>query len=238
MDILSHALWTNLIFKELPTGQRSLAVVFDIAADIIFLKAYRKDCWFHGCYVAERLYKEISRRLGLSLNQVWFMGWREVAPALAKGEFNAEILNERMKFSVLHQKGEKAVIYIGKQAKQFLAKLNLEKVKVKKVNKLEGTCACPGKVKGVVKIVNLPEEMGKMSQGDIMIAHTTFPSLVPAMKKASAIVTDDGGITCHAAIVARELKTPCIVGTKIATKVLKDGDKVEVNANKGIVKKV
>ena len=58
------------------------------------------------------------------------------------------------------------------------------------------------------------------------------------MKKAAAIVTDDGGLTCHAAIVARELKTPCVVGTKIATKVLKDGDMVEVDANKGIVKKI
>lgn len=56
------------------------------------------------------------------------------------------------------------------------------------------------------------------------------------MKKASAIVTDDGGITCHAAIVARELKTPCVVGTKIATHVLKDGDMVEVDADKGSVR--
>jgi pyruvate,water dikinase len=78
--------------------------------------------------------------------------------------------------------------------------------------------------------------MGKMNEGNVMVAHTTFPSLVPAMKKASAIITDDGGITCHAAIVARELKTPCVVGTKIATKILKDGDMVEVNADKGIVK--
>jgi pyruvate,water dikinase len=75
-----------------------------------------------------------------------------------------------------------------------------------------------------------------MNKGDIMVAHTTFPSLVPAMKKASAIITDDGGITCHAAIVSRELKTPCVVGTKIATKVLHDGDLVEVDASLGTIK--
>ena len=56
------------------------------------------------------------------------------------------------------------------------------------------------------------------------------------MKRASAIVTDEGGITCHAAIIARELKVPCVIGTKIATQVLNDGDLVEVNANQGIVK--
>ena len=64
----------------------------------------------------------------------------------------------------------------------------------------------------------------------------TTVDYLPAMKKASAIVTDDGGITSHAAIISRELGIPCIVGTKIATKVLKDGDLVEVNANKGEVK--
>ena len=66
----------------------------------------------------------------------------------------------------------------------------------------------------------------------------TDPRYVPAMKKAAAIVTDEGGITCHAAIVSRELKKPCIIGTKIATKVLKDGDEVEVDAEKGVVKKI
>ncbi len=71
-----------------------------------------------------------------------------------------------------------------------------------------------------------------------MVAHTTFPALVPAMKKASAIITDDGGLTCHAAIVSRELQTPCVVGTKHATKILHDGDVVEVDANNGIVKKL
>ena len=179
------------IVKELKIDKKTKHL-FDIASGIIFLKSYRKDCWFHGCYVAESLYKEIGCRLGLSLNQVWFMGFWEVAPALEKGGFDSGILNERIKFSVLHQKGEKGIIYTGKKAKQFLSKLNIEKVKIKKVDSLEGTCACPGKIKGIVKIVNLPEEMGKMNKGDIMIAHTTFPSLVPAMKKASAIVTDDG----------------------------------------------
>lgn len=64
----------------------------------------------------------------------------------------------------------------------------------------------------------------------------TSPEYVFAMKKASAAITDTGGLTSHAAIVSRELDIPCIVGTKIATKILKDGDLVEVDANKSIVK--
>jgi pyruvate,water dikinase len=64
----------------------------------------------------------------------------------------------------------------------------------------------------------------------------TTPDFMPAMERARAFVTDEGGITCHAGIVARELKKPCIIGTKIATQVLKDGDMVEVDADNGIIK--
>jgi pyruvate,water dikinase len=63
-----------------------------------------------------------------------------------------------------------------------------------------------------------------------------MPDYVPAMKKAAAIVTDEGGVTCHASIISRELKIPCIVGTRIATKVINDNDTIEVNANHGVVK--
>ena len=70
------------------------------------------------------------------------------------------------------------------------------------------------------------------------MAAATVPAFVPAMEKAVAIVTDEGGLLSHAAIVSRELGVPCVVGTKIATKALRDGDMVEVNATKGIVRKV
>ena len=75
-----------------------------------------------------------------------------------------------------------------------------------------------------------------MNDGDILVSHATDPRYVSIMKKAAAIVADVGGITCHAAIVSRELNIPCVIGTKIATRVLKDGDKVEVDATNGIVK--
>ena len=64
----------------------------------------------------------------------------------------------------------------------------------------------------------------------------TFPNFIPAMEKAAAFVTDEGGILCHAAIVARELKKPCVVGTNISTQILKDGDMIEVDADNGVVR--
>ena len=82
------------------------------------------------------------------------------------------------------------------------------------------------------------DDINKVLRGDILVATMTFPNYVPAMEKAAAFVTDEGGILCHAAIIAREMRKPCIIGTKIATKVFKDGDKVEVDATKGIVRKI
>ena len=75
-----------------------------------------------------------------------------------------------------------------------------------------------------------------MKQGEILVAPMTSPDYITALRKAAAVITDEGGITSHAAIVSRELGIPGIVGTKIATQVLKDGDLVEVDAERGIVR--
>jgi phosphoenolpyruvate synthase/pyruvate phosphate dikinase len=101
---------------------------------------------------------------------------------------------------------------------------------------IKGISAYNGVVTGIVKIVRHPTEVGKVLPGDILVSQMTLPSFISAMQKAAAFVTDEGGITCHAAIISRELKKPCIIGTKIATKILKDGDMVEVDADKGVVR--
>ncbi len=100
---------------------------------------------------------------------------------------------------------------------------------------LKGLGASPGIAVGQVKIVSNERDIGKVREGDILVAVMTTPDMVPAMKRASAIVTDEGGMTCHAAIVSRELGVPAVVGTKNATKVLKDGTFVTVDGEKGIV---
>lgn len=103
-------------------------------------------------------------------------------------------------------------------------------------NEIRGQVAFTGKIAGKVHIVKNAMQMLDIKSGEILVSPMTTPDFLPAMKKAAAIVTDEGGITCHAAIVSRELKIPCVIGTKTATKVLKDGDLVEVDADKGIVK--
>jgi len=104
------------------------------------------------------------------------------------------------------------------------------------LKELKGTTACPGRVKGRAKIINDAADMPKMEYDDILVSVSTTPNIVAAMKKAAAIVTDEGGLTCHAAIVSREFDIPCVVGVKYGTKILKDGDLVEVDADSGIIK--
>ena len=103
-------------------------------------------------------------------------------------------------------------------------------------DELKGSVAFKGKVRGVVKILKTTTDLDKVENSDILVSPMTIPSFVPAMERASAFVTDEGGITCHAAIISREMQKPCIIGTKTATQVLQDGDLVEVDANTGVVK--
>lgn len=100
---------------------------------------------------------------------------------------------------------------------------------------IKGEIGFKGFAKGAVKLIYTEKDLGKINEGDIIVAPMTMPDFLPGMKKAAAFVTDEGGITCHAAIVAREMQKPCVLATKIATKLLKDGDMVEVDADRGIV---
>ena len=124
----------------------------------------------------------------------------------------------------------------GKDAEKIFNTLE-NKIKAQSKD-IKGRPAYQGHASGKVKIINSIKEFSKMKQGDVLVSIMTRPEMLPVMRRASAIVTDEGGLTCHAAIVSRELKIPCIVGTQIASAVLKDGDLVEVDANKGIVRKL
>lgn len=103
---------------------------------------------------------------------------------------------------------------------------------------IKGKTAWGGKAEGVVRIIFDPAKADHFQQGDILVTGMTRPEYLSLMKKAAAFVTDAGGVLSHAAIVARELKKPCVIGTEIATKALKDGDRVEVDADAGTVRKL
>lgn len=161
----------------------------------------------------------------------------EEAAGLLKGEMSEnEIESLRIRLAGCFMYNEE--IYPLHELEGVLQKndISLEQVQINGAMEIKGRPAQKGVATGIVKIVRVKADMVKVSKGDILVTEMTNPDYVPYMKIAAAIVTDEGGTTCHAAIASRELKVPCIVGTKIATKVLKDGDLVEVDAEKGIVK--
>jgi phosphohistidine swiveling domain-containing protein len=104
------------------------------------------------------------------------------------------------------------------------------------VSEFKGQSASKGCVYGKVRIAFFPKDSYELKEGEVLVCSMTSPDYVPAMKRAKAIITDEGGLLSHAAIMSREFGKPCIIGTKIATKILKDGMMVEVDADKGIVR--
>ncbi|MDP3986422.1 MAG: PEP-utilizing enzyme [Candidatus Veblenbacteria bacterium] len=211
-------------------------VLFDGFGDFMVTKIYRRFAQIFAMYKMEFVLQEIGNRLGLSLMEARFMLPAEVKRALATGRLNKVAIRKRTKICAMIVETGQEKVHTGEAARK-LAKL-VEDVKHGEVAELKGQTGCVGKARGTVKIIIRPSDMSKMRPGDVLVSIATDPDIVSAMKKAAAIVTEQGGVTSHAAIVARELNIPCVIGTKIATKVFKDGDVVEVDATNGIVKKL
>lgn len=98
---------------------------------------------------------------------------------------------------------------------------------------LKGLGASSGTAQGKVRIIHNASDTNKFQKGEILVAKMTDPTMVIMMAKAAAIVTDTGGVTCHAAIVSREMGIPCVVATKNATQILKDGQEIVINGDEG-----
>jgi phosphoenolpyruvate synthase/pyruvate phosphate dikinase len=103
---------------------------------------------------------------------------------------------------------------------------------------ISGNIGCKGNAKGKARLIFELSELSKIKKGDILVTPMTTPEMIPVLNKISAIITDEGGITCHAAIVSRELKIPCIIGAINATDMIRDNDLLEVDATNGIVRKI
>lgn len=224
------------LLRELKLSKQ-LQEIIDVYAEFAVTKAYRRDAQIFWSYQMQFVFQELASRLKLAIMQVRFMFPWEVHVSLTRGKASFELkkeLAERAKYSIYYAEKGIDMMFYGSEAKM------IEKSLIKKIDnsltEITGQPACLGKARGKVHIINTPADMAKMQAGDILVSIATNPDIVPAMKKAVAIITEQGGITSHAAIVSRELGIPCIIGTKIATQVLKDGDLVEVDANKGIVK--
>lgn len=219
---------------KLTSADRQL---FATARDFALTKLFRRHAQLLDLYLLHRsLIEEIARRLLLTRYQVQFMLKDEVKTALFEGKVRDEVLSERLKRCVYYTELGFETVYIGARVRALVKKV--ARVGEDEVNELRGQTAQPGRTTGAVRIIIRAKDIARMNRGDILVSIATDPDIVPAMKRAGAIVTDQGGITSHAAIVSRELGIPCVIGTKIATQVFKDGDLVEVDATVGVVRRV
>jgi len=129
---------------------------------------------------------------------------------------------------------ERGRIYI-LQTRAVTTEAKMKEVEVEGETIVKGLGSSPGIASGTVRIVHGLEDLSKIQKGDVLVTHMTSPDMVVAMSRSVAVITDSGGITCHASIVGREMGLPVIVGTQNATQILKDGQEVTVDAYKGFV---
>jgi phosphohistidine swiveling domain-containing protein len=220
----------NHYFNHLKSGRFKKLV--KIVHYFSYLKEMRDDYRRRAYYFLMPFWREIASRLKLSLQEANHLLYDELVDSLFNRIDYRDVARQRQKvYSLVLNKG-KVKIYNKDLSARFLDNF------VVSTNELYGVLASRGRAKGKVCVVYHQGEFKKFFKGCILVTTMTHPEFLSVMKQTSAIVTDEGGITCHAAIVARELGIPCIIGTKYATKVFKDGDLVEVDGECGVVRKV
>jgi len=185
-----------------------------------------------GCFnqvheLIKTLFKEFGKRFNLSVEEVKSMGYTEILDILDGKKFDVKvIIKKRKNCYFLHING-----------KSELHEDEIFDIKEELPDEIKGRGTYKGFYKGPVCVIEFEGDLSKLKKGEIPVTRMTAPEMaVSAIKKAGAIITDEGGLTCHTAIISREFKIPTLIGTKVATKLLKDGDIVEVDTEKGIVK--
>lgn len=220
--------------KELSLDEGQIKIVKFV--DLIgWLQDYRKEWIMTACHYLDVLLEEFGKRNGLTLEEMKYTVPKDLEDKIDKEEIKKRMEN----CTITWKEGEPTYkIYTGENALKHEKDLFLDESKTNEVVEIRGMVASQGKVQGKVRVMMSPEEARDMEDGEVLVTSMTSPDFIVAIKKAAAIVTNEGGVACHAAIVSREFGVPCIVGTGIATKVLKTGDFVEVNANHGFVRKL
>ena len=207
------------ILKNIILTKEEEAVI-ELMKITVPLRDIRKKINLIGSYVMNRFLDEVSKRNNKPKENLKTRFWFEL--------FNKEDLPKKEEASLIFYKGEK----------MFSEKIILKDNSNHDIKELTGIVASIGEAVGKVKNINGPKDFHLFNEGDVLVTFATRPEFLPVMKKSCAILTQEGGLTSHAAIVARELGKPCIVGIKNLVNSFNDGDLVEVDANEGKVIKI
>ena len=208
----------------------------DVAAHSTFIKDLFKSSANEVQYHAELLFLEIAKQTKNSVGFIKDLLPDEVGDLLSGKRVDKNMVEQRNKNGVVFALGGNIYVLYGKEAVAFEEKYM---PKIKNEEKIfSGRIACKGYAKGKAKIVLGVKDFHKLQKGDILIVSNTSPDFMPILSKAAAIVAEEGGITAHVSVVSRELGIPCVVGIHHIINYLKDNDLIEVDANKGIVRKI
>jgi phosphohistidine swiveling domain-containing protein len=225
----------NKIFAELKVGETEKKL-FDIFAYSGFSKDERRTYQQQLITLCDWALMEIAKQENVPIEHMRFITIDELVSGSIQDPKN-ELKDRYENGFMIYYNGRHDGGYLkGKAAQDKIDSIKSEEQE-EGVKTLKGRGTYAGKVVGKVKLVPTADTVTP-DEPFILVTGMTMPDFIHHMHKCAAIVTDEGSIACHAAILSRELKKPCIVGTKFATKMLKDGDIVEVDANTGIVTKL
>lgn len=218
---------------------KNLKAMVKLMKKYVYLHTFRAEMLSKSYFLLKPFLMEVSRRWDTDLNSICAMTAGEIVTALDKNAKPDFFKIEKRKKSYLHlMKRGKIKIYSGVAAKEAFGKEIKKEEHLNAGGKIiKGLVVSQGMAQGRVRIIRKKEELSQIKKGEILVTPMTSPDYVLAMQKSAAIVTDEGGLLCHAAIISREMAKPCIVGTKNATAVLKNGDLIKVDAYKGIIKR-
>jgi len=210
---------------------------FELYPEIGSVKLLRRYAQLRNFFYLDLIIFEIARRLNLSEWHVRNMLPEEIISALKTGHVSNEILRRSDNCVYYTINGDEGVIH-GIDVMDILRNIDTSLVKHSDKKILKGVVACRGKVTGTCKVViRAGQDVSReFREGDILVSHSTDPDLLNLLKVAGAVLTEQGGVTSHAALVCRELGVPAIVGISGLLNHVTDGDTLEVDAQKGIVR--
>lgn len=215
-----------------------MVLVSEQLSESIWWQDLRKGYIWRQNHLWDLILKIVAKKTPWKFSELQWCFFYEIEKVL-KGKINKELVLRRKKNYIFYGEDCKIVEIFNKQTFDELWNIYVEE-KIKGIKEMKGLVVSHGKdkiVKGRARVITDPfREQLKFKEGEILVASMTSPEYIVVMKKARAIITNYGGMTCHAAIVSRELGVPCLVNTRQATKTIKDGDLVEIDTEKGIVK--
>jgi phosphohistidine swiveling domain-containing protein len=212
--------------------------VIDTLQEAIYFRSWRTERYYRNAYFLQNFYAKVAETIGLTepLDLFYLTPYEILDILKGKAKTNPRHIKERKLGYFVFEDKKEFTILSGKELAAIKKKVQV--VSEIKNTEIKGQTAYPGFIIGKVRVIKHKSEFHTVKDGEIIVTSSTTPDFIPVLKKVTAIIAEEGGVLSHASVISRELRIPCIIGTKTATKVFKNGDMIEVDANKGIAKKI